>query len=237
VDLSPSLARWRTAAITLAGALTLALTALAGVLVSQQRGYAETSPEVGFARDMSVHHEQAVVMSLLVRERGTDPEVAQLARDIATGQGEERGVLTGWLHQHRVPATTTTEPMAWMGGTTSTGGHGAHDMAATPTSTEASATGAGADAASDPAEAARQAMGMATDDELRELGRLSGAEADLLYVRLMQRHHQGAVTMAEAFTDLSDEPQLSWLAGGALTTQQRELRLLADLEERLAAEA
>ena len=52
-------------------------------------------------------------------------------------------------------------------------------------------------------------------------------------MRLMQDHHEGALVMAEAFEELSDEPQLSALAEGVVTTQQRELRLLAGIEERL----
>ena len=50
------------------------------------------------------------------------------------------------------------------------------------------------------------AMGMATDDQLSELGRLSGRDAEVLYLQLMYRHHQGGLEMAQAFLDRSDEP-------------------------------
>lgn len=36
---------------------------------------AETSADVGFARDMAVHHQQAVEMSFIVRDRTTDVAV------------------------------------------------------------------------------------------------------------------------------------------------------------------
>lgn len=243
----PDRPSWRTASIALATALLLALSALAGLVVVQQRGYAEDSAEVGFARDMYVHHDQAVVLSLLVRERGDDPEVAQLARDILTGQGEEKGVMLGWLREHGAPATTTVAPMAWMeaaaqtgadggahGGASGSGGHDSKGMGqmSAPTGSGAGGAGAGAPGGAD---SARTAMGMATDEQLSELGRLSAAEADLEYVRLMQRHHEGAVAMTEAFVGLSDEPTLSRLSEGVLTTQQRELTILAGMEERLAA--
>lgn len=219
-----SLGRWRTAAVALAAALVLSVSALVAVGVSAGRGYDEASPEVGFARDMSAHHEQAVVMSLLVRERGSDPQVAQLAADVLTGQAEERGVMLGWLRAHDVPVSTSVPPMAWMGDAQGgSGGHGGHDMGGV-SAPEGRAGGA----------AVVPAMGMASDAELAELGRLEGAAADLRYVQLMQRHHEGAVAMAGAFADLSDEPQLSALTEGVLTTQQRELGLLAAMEERLA---
>lgn len=237
---SSTAARWRTAAVVLAAALVVALTALAAVVVTERRGYAEDSPEVGFARDMYVHHDQAVVMSLLVRERGTDADVAQLARDVVTGQAEQQGVMLGWLQARGVPATTTVPPMGWMGGSTGPGGHEPHDMGAMspPTAAEAGeAPGAGAAGAGGSRAAAYEAMGMATDEELSELGRLSGPAADLLYAQLMQEHHRGAVEMAQAFLELSDEPQLSALAEGVVTSQERELRLLADLEQRLAGQA
>ncbi len=239
-----ALTRWRTAAIALAAALVLALSALGAVWATAVRGYDEASPEVGFARDMHAHHEQAVVMSLLVRERGTDPQVAQLARDILTGQAEEQGVMLGWLRSHDVPVSTNVEPMAWMGAAQGgsgvgseggTGGHGSHDMGGV-SAPEATQAPGSADPGTAAGTAARTAMGMASDEELAELGRLSGAAADLRYVQLMQRHHRGAVQMATAFTELSDEEQLSALGEGALTTQARELRILADLEERLSAQ-
>lgn len=231
-------ARWRTVAVALAAALVLALSGLAAGAVVQGRGYAESSPEVGFARDMHLHHDQAVVMSQLVGQVGSDPEVAQLARDVVTGQAEQQGVMLGWLRAEGLPATTAQASMAWMStaGGAAAGGHEPHDMGAgaapVPAADAERVTPA---TVSDP-DALRAAMGMASDEELSELGRRSGAEADLLYVQLMQRHHLGAVAMAEAFTALSDEPQLSWLADGILVSQERELRILADLEERLAGE-
>ncbi|SDQ05043.1 DUF305 domain-containing protein [Quadrisphaera sp. DSM 44207] len=208
--------RWRAAAVALAVALVLALAALAAVWVSSTRTHPEDSVEVGFARDMHGHHGQAVTMSLLVRERGSDPQVAAFAEEVITGQAEQQGVMLGWLHRQDVPATSSLPPMAWMEHEAAAGGHAAHGGAA--------AGGAMT------AEEAREAMGMASDEELAALGRASGTEADLLYVQLMAPHHEGALEMAQAFLASSDEPQLSWLAEAVVTGQERELRILADLE-------
>src|SRR5690348_8354022 len=41
------------------------------------------SADAGFARDMAAHHQQAVEMSFLVRDRTKDADVRRLAYDIA----------------------------------------------------------------------------------------------------------------------------------------------------------
>ncbi|MGV9241012.1 DUF305 domain-containing protein, partial [Streptomyces nigra] len=41
------------------------------------------SADAGFARDMSVHHQQAVEMAYVVRDRTDDEDVRRLAYDIA----------------------------------------------------------------------------------------------------------------------------------------------------------
>ena len=76
---------------------------------------ADTSPEAGFARDMSVHHAQAVDMAEIVRDRTSDPEVRFLAVDIALGQQAQIGQMQGWLAVWGLPATGSQPAMAWMG--------------------------------------------------------------------------------------------------------------------------
>ncbi len=73
----------------------LLLTVIAGaaLVVAGTVGYALAGPpspgtdsaEAGFARDMTAHHRQAVLMSDLVRDRTRDPEIRFLAYDISTG--------------------------------------------------------------------------------------------------------------------------------------------------------
>ena len=214
--------RWRLVSVVLAAALVLALGGLALAWAGSARGVAEDSPEVGFARDMYGHHGQAVTMAMLVREQGSDPRVAAFAEEVITSQAEQQGVMVGWLHEQGVPATSTAAPMAWMEGQ-GTGGH-------------SSGHGGTGDAAAMTPEQAREAMGMASDEQLAELGRATGTAADLLFVQLMTPHHEGAVEMAEAFLAMSDEPQMTWLAEAVVTGQERELRILADLEADLSAQ-
>lgn len=74
----------------------------------------DEAPEAGFARDMSVHHAQAVEMAMIMLERARDPEIRVLATDIALTQQAQIGQLQGWLDVWRLPATGRTPPMAWM---------------------------------------------------------------------------------------------------------------------------
>ena len=101
----------------------LLLVALAALLLGGLAGYrlghaatpAADSVDVGFARDMSVHHEQAVQMAALAYDRSDDPAVRLLAFDILTTQQGQIGIMSGWLDAWGVPWTTTGPRMAWMG--------------------------------------------------------------------------------------------------------------------------
>jgi uncharacterized protein (DUF305 family) len=75
----------------------------------------EDSPEAGFARDMMVHHAQAVEMARIVEGKTNDPEVRSLAADIALTQQAQIGQMQGWLDVWGLAPTGTEEPMAWMG--------------------------------------------------------------------------------------------------------------------------
>lgn len=75
----------------------------------------DASPEAGFARDMGVHHAQAVEMADIVRDRTSDPEVRYLAIDIALGQQAQIGQMQGWLAVWGLPARGVEPQMTWMG--------------------------------------------------------------------------------------------------------------------------
>ena len=82
---------------------------------STSRTPSAESADAGFARDMSVHHQQAVEMSFIVRDRTQDDEVRRLAYDIANTQANQRGMMLGWLDLWGLPKLSAdSEPMAWM---------------------------------------------------------------------------------------------------------------------------
>ena len=101
-------------AVLVAVAVLLLGAFAAGILVSGLPPD-DSSAEAGFARDMGVHHAQAVDMAEIVRDRTSDPEVRYLAVDIALGQQAQIGQMQGWLAVWGLPATGSQPAMAWMG--------------------------------------------------------------------------------------------------------------------------
>src|SRR5215216_7678359 len=75
----------------------------------------DDSLEAGFARDMIVHHDQAVTMALSIRDRTTDPAIKTLATDILLTQENQIGQMLGWLTVWGLSATGVEPAMAWMG--------------------------------------------------------------------------------------------------------------------------
>jgi uncharacterized protein (DUF305 family) len=165
------------------------------------------SADAGFARDMAVHHQQAVEMSYIVRDRTRDTEVRRLAYDIAQTQANQRGMLLGWLDLWGLPKVSADPPMTWMGmGDAAVG----EDGALMP--------------------------GMATDAQLEELGRLNGRQAEISYLRLMTAHHRGGLHMAQGCAAKCAVGVEKRLARSMVDGQRSELRLMADmLKERGAA--
>ncbi|MEU1469159.1 DUF305 domain-containing protein [Streptomyces sp. NPDC005761] len=78
---------------------------------------AEASADVGFARDMAVHHQQAVEMAFIVRDRTSDVAVRRLAYDIINTQANQRGMMLGWLETWGRAKSSPGPPMEWMGHT------------------------------------------------------------------------------------------------------------------------
>ena len=180
------------------------------------------SVEVGFLRDMLVHHEQAVVLAMIVHSRATRVRVRELADDIATGQQREVGLMTGWLQQWGLPASTTTPPMTWMGHAVPPPAPGPPDGAQNP---------------GDPDESDPPMPGMATRREVARLAVTRGPAADLLFCRLMVPHHQGALHMIDEVLRRGHRPEVLTLARQMRTDQSRELVLLNDLVAQLSGTA
>jgi uncharacterized protein (DUF305 family) len=68
-----------------------------------------------------------------------------------------------------------------------------------------------------------QMPGMATDAELDELGRLSGRDADELFVALMTEHHVGGIEMAEFAADNAETDEVREMAAGMAGAQRSEI--------------
>jgi uncharacterized protein (DUF305 family) len=97
--------------------LALAVVLLAGLalwLFFANRPPGDDSPEAGFARDMMVHHAQAVEMAEIVRDRTESDEMRHMGADVALTQQAQIGRMEGWLAVWGLPATGTEPAMSWM---------------------------------------------------------------------------------------------------------------------------
>ncbi|WP_406329365.1 DUF305 domain-containing protein [Streptomyces sp. NBC_00203] len=194
------------AVLVAAGAITYAVAEDGG-------GSGTTTPsadsaDAGFARDMAVHHQQAVEMSYIVRDRTKDVEVRRLAYDIAQTQANQRGMLLGWLDLWDLPKVSSDAPMTWMG---------MGDMAS------------GKDGSLMP--------GMATNTEMKKLNTLSGKQAEIFYLQLMTDHHKGGIHMAEGCVEKCTVGVEKKLAQGMVDAQQSEIKLMADMLKERGAKA
>ena len=112
-DRSPS-SRQNTPLVLLAVvSLPAAGVALALLFASQPPG--NDSAEAGFARDMIVHHAQAVQMAEIVRDKTNSDDMRLLAADISLTQQAQVGIMQGWLEVWGLPITGEEPAIAWMG--------------------------------------------------------------------------------------------------------------------------
>jgi uncharacterized protein (DUF305 family) len=185
--------------------LALCLGAVVLVLIGWRPGTPrDDSPEAGFARDMATHHAQAVEMSLLVRDQSSDDHLRTLAYDIIVTQATQRGVFMGWLEEWGLPQASSRPRMAWMPGhPQSTGSGGATLM-----------------------------HGMASEEELQRLRTAKGIDAEILFLQLMIRHHEGGITMARAILPLSDRAEVVRMAKSIESGQRAEIE---DMQRMLAS--
>lgn len=159
------------------------------------------SVDAGFARDMTTHHRQAVVMAGLARDRSTNAQVALLAYDIETIQLNQVGQMRGWLSLWGL-SQSTGEQMSWLAG------HGGMDM---------SGSGGGV------------MPGMATAGDLDDLRAAEGADFDVLFLQLMIRHHQGGTQMANYAAENADVGSVRTLARSIADSQAAEIDTLTDM--------
>ncbi|HET6300403.1 DUF305 domain-containing protein [Microbacterium sp.] len=176
---------------------------------------ANDSAEAGFARDMQVHHAQAVEMAMELYRKTEDEELRALSYDIATGQSAQRGEMFDWLVQWGLPQAGSP-PMAWMSGAGDGHGHGGGASAEPMTDAEM-----------------RAAMGMATDEELAQLRAAEGLDADCLFTELMIRHHEGAIPMVDAVLELGSEPRVLAVAESMKVAQTAEIDAMRSVQARL----
>ncbi|KAB8160259.1 DUF305 domain-containing protein [Streptomyces sp. 3MP-14] len=156
--------------------------------------------DIGYLHRMVDHHGQALQMSELALERAENDAVRGIAERITASQGPEIEVMRAWLDDRGVADGEEH------------GGHGDHGG----DHGEHGGTG--------------EAMpGMATPEELAELAEAEGAAFDALFLELMTRHHEGAVTMAAEVLGTTTDQTVEQLATDVIATQNAEIDRMAAL--------
>jgi uncharacterized protein (DUF305 family) len=204
---APPAFRWTRVIVAL-----IAVVALLGVGFAAGRVWpiltapGDDSAEAGFARDMTVHHEQAVHMAMIEYDRGQNTTIRRMAYDVATNQQYQMGVMEGWLREWRLPLTSDQPRMGWVpDGSTMIQGDG-------------------------------RMPGMASTDELKRLEAANGKDADILFCQLMLRHHLGGVHMMDAVLDQTGNNDVREMAEQMRNAQQGEIEALRDLLTSLGAQ-
>lgn len=171
------------------GFLNAAVTGGAGIATgaawsprSESKTDEATAADIGFCRDMTAHHVQALVMCERVLGRNTGDAVQAAATEVMRNQAIEVGTMRAWLADWNQPTTNPTTAMAWMGMNNGDG----MPLGMMP--------------------------GLASDDELRHLSLATGLDQGRLWLELMRVHHVGGVNMATAATELATVEKVRRLA-------------------------
>lgn len=216
-----SLSGWQKRVLLILAAIAVvALFALAFTAgrVSAGPSYPDAgSADAGFARDMQVHHNQAVEMSMIVRDNVEDETLRSIAYDIALTQQQQAGQMYAWLEEWGLPQSDAEPRMEWMA---DSGDHGGMDMG----------SGAGAGSMLGPD---GLMPGMATQAQLDELRAARGEDAERLYLQLMITHHEAGVDMAAAGAELAETDQVRTLSTKIQSGQQAEITLMQTMLDAL----
>jgi uncharacterized protein (DUF305 family) len=143
---------------------------------------AYTQADVQFLRAMIPHHQQAIEMAALAKDRTNRKELLDAAGRIDSSQKDEIEFMEDWLEERNELLATTAAT-----------DHAAHAVS-------------GALAADQPAHTTHSAAGMkgmATPEQMAALAAARGTDFDRLFLELMIKHHEGAVEMVE---DLTEQP-------------------------------
>lgn len=170
--------------------------ALLPMLVVGRAAAQDTEPtesDIGYCRDMSVHHLQALDMCQRVLGHDTGGSVQAAAAEVLQNQAIEVGLFWAWLGDWDASTVPPETVMAWMGAN----------------------GGAGIPLASMP--------GYASPEELLELSTLSGLDRGRRWLQLMRAHHVAGVTMATRATELASAHKVVRLAARQAEIQAYEI--------------
>ncbi|TFI40623.1 DUF305 domain-containing protein [Rhodococcus sp. 1R11] len=207
----------RTALVALAVIAVLAIGFALGFLAQNPFRNGDNSPaadsvDVGFAQDMTVHHNQAIEMAAVALTNAPDQAVKSLAFDMLTSQQNQVGQMQGWLALWDRAPISTDGYMTWMTADDSHG-HSMGGMSMEPGSTDPT----------------RAMPGMASSAELAALRQATGTDVDVMFLQLMLRHHEGGLAMMEYAQTHAQSPAVINLAKSMVATQTSESTLMKQM--------
>lgn len=181
------------------------------VVINGEANAAAGKVEIGFAQDMSLHHEQAILMGRLASQKGSAPQVRLVGEAIVRQQLIETGYLQGWLLLWRAPRTTPNGKMEWMKGKYEQSKK--YDAEYERFIALCSQEG--------------QSMpGFASMAEIEQLNKSTGKQFDQLFAHLMLAHHRGAVVMARFAAENAESFTSRTFAKTMKLDQEREMTQL-----------
>ncbi|MEV4315848.1 DUF305 domain-containing protein [Actinocrispum sp. NPDC049592] len=218
-DDTPPPSRQRVIIFSAAALAILLVGAAIGMLVTLATSNSTSVPgadsvDVGFAQDMTTHHLQAISMAAWTRDHTTDAAVKTLAFDIEGTQTGQVGRFAGYLELWGQPDTRPPDrqAMSWMA---TAGSGGAHNHGGTE---------------NHPGMQPGELMpGMATQEELAKLRKLTGKDLDVYFLQLMIRHHTGGLSMAQYGRDHAAEAAVRNLAKTIVVGQTAEVQYMTTL--------
>jgi uncharacterized protein (DUF305 family) len=190
----------------LAAVLLLVIGTAVGYLIPTLNTPGEDSIDAGYARDMSVHHAQAVEMGMWAYRLGSTDDVRTLGYDIAASQQWQIGQMQTWLVDWHLSPTGSRPKMAWMP-------KGMNTL-----------------------QSDGRMPGMASDAELNKLKSSTGKDFDTLWCQLMLRHHLGGIHMAEVAADKAESSEVRDAAEKTKVSQSYDISVLTEKLKDLGAQ-
>ncbi|MDY7096815.1 MAG: DUF305 domain-containing protein [Pseudomonadota bacterium] len=157
--------------------------------------------DVVFMQGMIVHHQQAVEMAKLIKERTNTEEIVAVGGRIESSQADEIAFMNEWL-ETRGEKTV----MAGMD-------HASMDHSKMDHSKHAMVDHS-------------KMSGMATPEQMAKLATLKGVEFDKMFLSLMIAHHEGAIDMVDELLNQpgsAADPVLFRFVGDIENDQQAEI--------------
>jgi uncharacterized protein (DUF305 family) len=165
--------------------------------------------DIGFLQAMSLHHEQAILLAQIARERGFGGAAGAVAKSVEGAQLIELGQMKGWLQLWRQSLLPGPSLMGWM-----------------------KPEGEDAEAIREFLAMCRTGGGMAGAVTAQQFDTLRNTQPDAaiaLFLRLMLRHHQGGLPMARYAATHAETAVVRQFARQIVIEQSTEVRQLSTL--------